>query len=125
MEEPQQIKSLDFLTYGDVIDAGACHDGVVRACIQAGAWAGTVEDLLPKFRGNESYILKAAKRDGNGDGNGNGNGDGYGYGNGNGNGNGDGNGNGNGDGYGYGYGNGNGYGGIHGSSCRGHQHSVA
>ena len=93
---------LDFLTYGDVVDAGACLDGVVAACKKAKIWAGTVDELLPKFKGNEHYILKAAKRDGygygygDGDGNGNGYGDGYG----------DGNGYGYGDGDGYGYGNG-------------------
>ena len=70
------MEQVDFLTYGDVIDAGACHDGVVSACKKSRTWSGTVDELLPKFKGNESYILRAAKR----------NGDGYGYGNGNGNG---------------------------------------
>ena len=94
-----------FLTYGDVVEAGACLDGVLAACKKTGVWYGQTPEMLKKFgNSNAHYIERAAGMSGNGDGNGNGYGDGDG--DGNGNGNGYGNGNGNGNGYGNGYGNG-------------------
>ena len=96
------------VTVIDVLDAGACIDGVLQFIAANGM---RIECDSGEF--DEPYIQQAANGDGDGDGygygygygygNGNGNGDGYGYGNGNGDGYGDGYG------YGYGYGYGNGY----------------
>ena len=90
-----------FLTFEDVIKLGACRNGVINACVDAGVFSGYVDDLLKLF-GDNSYFLRASNliSNGNGYGDGYGNSYGYGYGNGNGYGNG----------YGYGYGNGNGNG---------------
>ncbi len=88
------MEQITFLTYGDVVDSGACLDGVIDACKEHDVFFGRVDEMLKVFEGQETRILKAAELDGYGDGNGNGNGNGYGYGDGNGYG----------DGYGDGYG---------------------
>ena len=84
------------ITVIDVLDAGACIDGVLEYVDATKVIAGdAVESSLTR-----GWVQKVQS----------GNGDGYGDGNGNGNGYGDGNGYGNGYGDGYGYGNGYGYG---------------
>jgi hypothetical protein len=101
------MEQIAFLTYGDVVESGACLDGTIDACKKAGnVFFGNVDEMLDVFYGQKEYVLKAAKLNGVGNGNGYGYGDGYGYGVGNG----DGDGYGNGDGYGDGNGYGNGYG---------------
>ena len=92
MEKPlRQIICAD-----DVIRAGACAEGVHKACEARGFWAGSIDEALAVFPNQQDMILRSV--DGNGygdnygDGDGDGNGDGYGYD------------------YGYGYGDGNGYG---------------
>ena len=100
MEKPlRQIICAD-----DVIRAGACAEGVHKACEARGFWAGSIDEALAVFPNQQYMILRSV--DGNGygdnygDGDGDGNGDGYGYGNSDGYGYD----------YGYGYGDGNGYG---------------
>ncbi len=103
------------VTVVDVLDTGACYDGVKAWVLKNRLIAGDTKLYVA-----DEYIARAACADGYGNGDGYGYGDGYGDGNGYGNGNGDGYGygygygNGNGDGYGYGYGDGNGdgYGGL-------------
>ena len=86
------------VTVVDVLDAGACIDGVLQFIAANGM---RIECDSGEF--DEPYIQQA-KLNGYGDGYGDGYGNGYGNGNGNGDGDGNGNGDGNGDGYGYGYG---------------------
>ena len=88
---------LSFLTFEDVIGAGACTNGVINACLKAGVFFGTIDDVLSAFPGERARIVCASNLDGYGDGDG----DGYGYGDGDGDGYGDGDGDGDGDGYGY------------------------
>jgi hypothetical protein len=93
------------ITVVDVLDSGACMEGVQDWLIRNRRQiAGPTEDHV----GNE-YIAAASHS--NGDGNGDGDGDGDGYGNGYGYGYGDGDGDGDGYGYGDGYGDGDGNGG--------------
>ena len=88
----------DFLTFEDIVRDGACAEGVIEACIDAGnIFACTVDEALDKFD-SPKRILRAAQADGYGYG--------YGYGSGYGSGSGYGDGDGYGDGYGYGYGDG-------------------
>ena len=102
------------VTVCDVLDNGACIDGVLQ-------WVDehkVIADIPSRYP--EPEIVRAACADGNGNGYGDGNGSGdgygdgsgYGYGDGSGYGSGDGSGYGSGygDGYGYGYGSGSGYG---------------
>ena len=91
---------LDRVTVIDVLDTGACFDGV-RDWINRNG--GLIAGDPSKFTDVE-WIQKAANRNGSGNGYGNGYGDGNGYGYGSGYGSG------NGYGDGYGYGNGDGYG---------------
>jgi hypothetical protein len=103
-----------YLTYCDVVRAGACIDGVISWCKENGnKFFLKISDAvklknewIDRTLGLNGY----GNRYGNGYGYGNGDGDGYGYGYGNGNG--DGYGYGNGYGYGDGYGNGYADGGI-------------
>ena len=84
------MSTLSIVTVADVLNVGACYDGVV-------AWVKRHKGVIavdPATEPKNEWIQKAAKRDGDGEGNGNGYGDGYGYG--------DGDGDGDGDGYGYG-----------------------
>jgi hypothetical protein len=86
------------VTVVDVIETGACIDGVKEWLEKNQRQiAGPTE----KYRSN-GYIVKASHADGYGYGDGDG--DGYGYGDGDGDGDGYGYGDGDGDGYGYGYG---------------------
>ena len=66
---------MGFLTFEDVVRSGACVDGVLDACENAGFYFGSVDEAIVAFPGEESTILKAANLDGNGDGDG----DGYGF----------------------------------------------
>ena len=92
---------LDVVTVVDVLDTGACLDGVVDwVARHHGRIAGN-----PVLHTN-TRIAKAARLSGSGSGYGYGSGDGYGYGSGYGYGDGSGSG----DGYGYGYGDGDGSG---------------
>ena len=84
------------VTVVDVLECGACIEGVFRWVDKTKRISGPPVD----DEDSAGWLAKAANL--------NGYGNGYGYGNGNGYGNGYGNGNGYG--YGYGYGNGNGYG---------------
>ena len=104
MEKPlRQIICAD-----DVIRAGACAEGVHKACEARGFWAGSIDEALAVFPNQQDMILRSVDGNGygdnygDGDGYGNGNSDGYGYGNSYGYDYGDGNGDGNGNDYGYG-----------------------
>ena len=91
------------VTVVDVLDTGACIDGVKEFVSKVGAIVGKASDYLC-----EAWIQSAANSSGYGYGDGYG--DGYGYGDGDGYGYGSGYGDGYGDGDGYGYGDGDGYG---------------
>ena len=84
------------VTVVDVLDAGACIDGVKAFILKN----GRVISCNPSDYAGEPYITAAAQGDGNGDGYGYGDGSGLGGGNGDGFGDGNGDGNGNGNGYG-------------------------
>ena len=105
----------DRITIQDLVDAGACVDGI-RARIEGPlVIALATSDALVTFASDGealTWIRSAAKLngDGSGDGYGDGSGDGYGYGYGYGYGDGYGSGYGYGDGYGSGYGDGYGSG---------------
>ena len=71
------------VTVVDVLDVGACIDGVKQFVERAGVIAGNAADYL-----REKWIQIAATGNGYGYGDGDGNGYGYGYGDGDGNGNG-------------------------------------
>ena len=86
------------ITVCDVLDAGACLDGVLPLVMRFGLEANVAELRAAVARSEVEYVDKAARA------NGYGSGDGYGYGYGSGYGYGDGDG----DGYGYGYGYGDG-----------------
>ena len=106
MEKPlRQIICAD-----DVIRAGACAEGVHKACEARGFWAGSIDEALAVFPNQQDMILRSV--DGNGYGDNYGNSDDYDHGDGSGDSSGSGNGDGygSGDGYGYGYGDGHGYG---------------
>ena len=79
-----------FLTFEDIVRDGACANGVLRACEQAGIFAGTIQEVLQKFPSQSERIMRAANLSG------------YGYGDGYGDGSGSGDGYGDGDGSGYG-----------------------
>ena len=83
------------VTAADLLDAGACAEGVGKAVLRHRASAVETQDHL-----EEDWVRKASRFDGYGYGSGSG----YGYGDGDGYGSGDGSG------YGYGYGDGDGYG---------------
>ena len=83
-----ELAPLKFLTFEDIIRAGACYKGVIDACNEAGVYAGTLQDVLSKFPDSEERILIAARISGYGDGDGYGDGYGYGYGDGSGSGDG-------------------------------------
>ena len=93
-----------YITYCDIVRAGACLDGVIRWCKGHGDTFWLTIDQATAI--GDEWINKALWVCGDGDGYGYGYGDGDGYGYGYGNGDGDGYGNGNGD------GDGNGNGGI-------------
>ena len=80
------------VTVVDVLDAGACIDGVKRFLLDAGGRiAGATDQLMKAFdEEGRGWVAKASNADGDGYGDGYGYGDGDGYG----------------DGYGYGYGDG-------------------
>jgi len=94
-----QVTWFDFLeriTAVDLLDAGACVDGVKESVEKNSALAMNTSDAVQI----SEWASKAAHADGYGDGYGHGYGNGYGYGYGYG----DGHGHGDGDGYGHGYG---------------------
>ena len=100
MEKPlRQIICAD-----DVIRAGACAEGVHKACEARGFWAGSIDEALAVFPNQQDMILRSVDGNGYGDNYGNSDdydyGDGYGYGNSDDYDYGDGYGDGNGDGYG-------------------------
>jgi hypothetical protein len=98
----------DTVTVADVLDAGACIEGVL-AFIDRRKNRPIAADSS-QVRDRDGYIARASRRDGSGSGSGYGYGDGDGYGYGDGYGSGYGYGDGYGYGYGYGYGSGYGYG---------------
>ena len=86
MEKPlRQIICAD-----DVIRAGACAEGVHKACEARGFWAGSIDEALAVFPNQQDMILRSVDGNGYGDNYGYGNSDDYDYGDGDGNGNGDG-----------------------------------
>ena len=99
-----------YITYCDIVRAGACLDGVIRWCKGHGDTFWLTIDQATAI--GDEWINKALWVCGDGDGYGDGNGDGYGDGNGDnyGNGNGTSTDHGSGSGNGYGSGLGNGYG---------------
>ena len=66
-----------FLTFEDIVRDGACANGVLRACEQAGIFAGTIQEVLQKFPSQSERIMRAANLSGYGYGDGYGDGDGY------------------------------------------------
>ena len=67
------MEQITFLTYGDVIESGACLDGVISACKEnENIFFGEVDELL-KAGFDKDRILVTAKLNGDGDGNGYGN----------------------------------------------------
>jgi len=102
------------VTAADLLDAGACAEGVGKAVLRRRASVAETQSHL-----EEDWVRKAARADGYGDGDGHGYGygDGYGDGHGYGYGYGYGDGDGCGDGYGYGDGDGCGYGYGDGDGC--------
>ena len=71
------------ITVADLLNSGACLDGVMRFVHRTRLIAGKIADLLALASESERHhILLAAGKIGYGYGNGAGYGDGYGYGNG-------------------------------------------
>ena len=67
-----------FLTFEDIVRSGACAEGVLEACKDAGMYFGNIEETLDAFPDHRRRILFAAGADGDGDGSGSGYGSGYG-----------------------------------------------
>src|SRR5689334_10149468 len=108
----------DRLTAFDLLEAGACFDGVRDAVASHGILAAPTSRCLKVAGGDAKHVIDAAFLDGSGSGSGYGYGDGSGSGDGYGSGYGSGSGSGSGCGSGCCYGSGCGAGPGHGDGCR-------